>query len=216
MGGWASCTLDFRLVSFTGSERIISSVADVTWCSTAVLCHDSVQTTITTCAVCLRWLIYYTLTEDGNNVSTYSRLGWHLWLLKKRRVIISIRGINMFSRLHGLNTWLQRSCGLKWVNFIDNFNIFWGHRQLFKLDGLHLNRLGARVLKDNIYFSLHHPLVMFANPLCLNGTHTPGQSISDHRTSFQLQSHHVAHTSHKDTDNTMQQNTRYLDNLKKN
>ncbi len=34
--------------------------------------------------------------------------------------------------------------------------------------------------------------------------HTPGQSISDYRTSFQLQSHHVSHTSHKDTDNTMQ------------
>ncbi len=33
---------------------------------------------------------------------------------------------------------------------------------------------------------------------------TPGQSISDHRTSYQLQSHHVADTSHKDTDNTMQ------------
>ncbi len=62
---------------------------------------------------------------------------------------------NMFSRLLGLNTWLQRSCGMKGVNIIDNFNIFWGQRQLFKLDSLHLNRLGARVLKDNIYFSLH-------------------------------------------------------------
>ncbi len=113
------------------------------------------------------------------------------------------KGKNMFSQLLRQNTWLQRSCSIKGVNFIDNVNIFWGHRQLFKLDGLHLNRLVARVLKDNIYFSLRHPS-MFANPLCLNGTHTPGQSISDHRTSFQLQSHHVAHTSHKDTDNTMQ------------
>ncbi len=34
--------------------------------------------------------------------------------------------------------------------------------------------------------------------------HTPGQCISDYRTSFQIQSHHVAHTSHKDTDNIMQ------------
>ncbi len=110
----------------------------------------------------------------------------------------------MFSRLLGLNTWLQRSCGIKGVNFIDNFNIFWGYRQLFKLDGLHLNKLGVRVLKDNIFFSLHHPSVMFANQLCLNGTHKSGESISYHRTSFQLQSHHVAHTSHKDTDNTMQ------------
>ncbi len=64
------------------------------------------------------------------------------------------RGTNMFSRLLGLNTWLQRSCSIKGVNFIDNFNIFWGHRQLFKLDGLHLNRLGARVLKGQ-YLFLH-------------------------------------------------------------
>ncbi len=102
------------------------------------------------------------------------------------------KGKKMFSELLRLNTWLQRSCSIKGVNFIDNVNIFQGHRQLFKLDGLHLNRLVARVLKDNIYFSLRHPSMMFANPLCLNGTHTPGQSISDHRTSFQLQSHHVA------------------------
>ncbi len=107
----------------------------------------------------------------------------------------------MFSRLLGLNTWLQRSCGLKGVINIDNFNIFWGHRQLFKLDGLHPNKLGARVLKDNIYFSLHHPSLVCAN----------GQSMSDHRTSYQLQSHHVVDTSHKDTDNTMQpkENTAY-------
>ncbi len=36
------------------------------------------------------------------------------------------RGTNMFSRLLGLNTWLQRTCSTKGVNFIDNFNIFWG------------------------------------------------------------------------------------------
>ncbi len=114
------------------------------------------------------------------------------------------RGTNMFSQLLGLNTWLQRTCGIKGVNFIDNFNLFWGHRQLFKLDGLHPNKLGARVLKDNIYFSLHHPSVVCANPLNLNGTHTTGQNMSDHRTSYQLPSHHVVDTSHKDTDNAMQ------------
>ncbi len=37
------------------------------------------------------------------------------------------KGTNLFSRLLGLNTWLQRSCGIRGVNFIDNFNIFWGH-----------------------------------------------------------------------------------------
>ncbi len=110
----------------------------------------------------------------------------------------------MFSWLLGRNSWLKRTCSIKGVNFIDNFKLFWGHRQLFKLDGLHLNRLGARVLKVNIYFSLRHPSVVCANPLGLNGTHTPRKTMSDLRTSYQLQSHHVADTSHKDTDNTMQ------------
>ncbi|KAL0171106.1 hypothetical protein M9458_031417, partial [Cirrhinus mrigala] len=114
------------------------------------------------------------------------------------------RGTNMFSRLLGLNTWLQRTCSLKGVNFIDKFNLFWGHRQLFKLDGLHPNKLGARVLKDNIYFSLRHPSVECASPPNMNGTHTPGQSMSDHRTSHQLQSRHVVDASHKDTDNATQ------------
>ncbi len=110
------------------------------------------------------------------------------------------RGTNMFSRLIGLNTWLQRTCSTKGVNFIDNFNIFWGHRQLFKLDGLHPNKFGARVLKDNFYFSLRHPSVVCANPLI----HSPGQNMSDHRTSYQLPSHYVVEESHKDTDNATQ------------
>ncbi len=110
------------------------------------------------------------------------------------------RGTNMFSRLLGLNTWLQRTCSTKGVNFIDNFNIFWGHRQLFKLDGLHPNKLGTRVLKDNFFFSLRHPSVVCANPL----THSPEQNMSDHRISYQLPSHHVVEESHKDTDNAAQ------------
>uniref|UniRef100_A0A9J8B607 OSK domain-containing protein n=1 Tax=Cyprinus carpio carpio TaxID=630221 RepID=A0A9J8B607_CYPCA len=99
------------------------------------------------------------------------------------------RGTNMFSRLLGLNTWLQRSCNIKGVNFIDNFNLFWGHRQLFKPDGLHPNKLGARVLKDNFYFCLRHPSAEYVNSF---STHTPGPS------------HHVVDISHKDTDNTIQ------------
>ncbi len=69
------------------------------------------------------------------------------------------RGTNMFSRLLGLNTWLQRTCSTKGVNFIDNFN-----------------------------------------PL----TQSPGQNMSDHRTSYQLPSHYVVEESHKDTDNATQ------------
>ena len=52
------------------------------------------------------------------------------------------RGDYEFSRLLGLNTWLSGVCKLKGLNFIDNFNIFWRQRDIFRRDGLHLNRLG--------------------------------------------------------------------------
>ncbi len=86
--------------------------------------------------------------------------------------------------------------------FINKLNIFWGHRQLFKLDGLHPNKLGARVLKGQYIFL---PPSSFSG-VCQSTrpewhTHTEyGQNMSDHRTSYQLQSHHVVDTSHKDTD----------------
>ncbi|CAM4661246.1 unnamed protein product [Leuciscus chuanchicus] len=73
-------------------------------------------------------------------------------------------------------------------------------RQLFHRDGHHPNKLGSRVLKDNIYFSLNHPSAVCANPLNQNGTHTPGHSMNDHRTS--LQNGHDVDISHKDNDNT--------------
>ncbi|CAM4675085.1 unnamed protein product [Leuciscus chuanchicus] len=63
-------------------------------------------------------------------------------------------------------------------------------RQLFHRDGHHPNKLGSRVLKDNIYFSLNHPSAVCANPLNLNGTHTPGHSMNDHGTSLQQQNGH--------------------------
>ncbi len=98
------------------------------------------------------------------------------------------RGTNMFSWLLGLNTWLQRTCGVKGVNFIDNFNLFWGHLTTVLTGWPPPNKLGARVLKDNFYLSLRHPSVVCANPLGLNGTHThthtPGQNTSDHRTAY--------------------------------
>ena len=114
------------------------------------------------------------------------------------------RGTNRFSRLLGLNTWLQKTCNIKGVNFIDNFNLFWSQRPLFQQDGYHPNKLGSRVLKDNIHFSLNHPSAVCPNPLNLNGTHTPGHSMNDHRTSLQHLDGHAVDTSHKDNDNTTQ------------
>ena len=101
----------------------------------------------------------------------------------------------------GLNTWLQKTCNIKRVNFI---HLFWSQRQLFKQDGLHPNKLGARVLKDNINFFLHHPSAVCANPPNLNVTHIPGQNVIEHRTSLQNLNGHVVDISHKDNDNTIQ------------
>ncbi|XP_073792157.1 uncharacterized protein [Danio rerio] len=112
------------------------------------------------------------------------------------------RGTNMFSRLLGLNVWLQKTCNKKGLNFIDNFNLFWNQRQLFTSDGLHPNKLGAKVLKDNIFFSLNHPSAVCATEL--NCTHTPSKCPDDHRTSNQLLSGLVADESPKDSDNAMQ------------
>jgi len=66
------------------------------------------------------------------------------------------RGTNRFSRLLGLNTWLQKTCNIKEVSLsnIENFNLFWSQKQLFQQDGHHPNKLGSKVLKDNIYFLL--------------------------------------------------------------
>ncbi|XDV11987.1 hypothetical protein PO909_000760 [Leuciscus waleckii] len=97
------------------------------------------------------------------------------------------RGTNRFSRLLGLNTWLQKTCNIKGVNFVDNFNLFWSQRQLFHRDGHHPNKLGSRVLKDNIYFSLNHPSAV---------------SMNDHGTSLQQKNGHAVDISHKDNDNT--------------
>ena len=66
------------------------------------------------------------------------------------------RGINRFSRLLALNTWLSRVCNERGRDFIDNFNLFWGRKYLFRADGLHPNRLGSKLLRDNLLFSLSH------------------------------------------------------------
>ena len=65
------------------------------------------------------------------------------------------RGINRFSRLLALNTWLSRVCNERGRDFIDNFNLFWGRKYLFRADGLHPNRLGSKLLRDNLLFSLY-------------------------------------------------------------
>ena len=45
----------------------------------------------------------------------------------------------------------------EWVPCIlDNYNIFWERRHLFKADGFCLNKSGVRLLTFNIFYSVHH------------------------------------------------------------
>ncbi|KAM4592398.1 uncharacterized protein PAE49_010282 [Odontesthes bonariensis] len=66
------------------------------------------------------------------------------------------KGDERFSRLMMLNRWLKEMCAAHSMNFIDNFNIFWGRRHLFKADGFHLNKSGVQLLSSNIFYSLRH------------------------------------------------------------
>ncbi len=72
-----------------------------------------------------------TVSDVNKELQDFSELFETLERLEVQSFIsgpLPARGTNMFSRLLGLNTWLQRTCSTKGVNFIDNFNIFWGHR----------------------------------------------------------------------------------------
>uniref|UniRef100_A0A8C5CQN6 SGNH hydrolase-type esterase domain-containing protein n=1 Tax=Gadus morhua TaxID=8049 RepID=A0A8C5CQN6_GADMO len=55
-------------------------------------------------------------------------------------------GSDRFSRLLGLNTWLQSACRAHNVRFIDNFNLFWQRSELF-----------SRALSSNL---LYYPVLL--------------------------------------------------------
>lgn len=59
------------------------------------------------------------------------------------------RGIEAFSRLFSLNDWLKTWCFANNLDFIDNWDCFWGRPLLFRRDGLHPSRNGTSVLADS-------------------------------------------------------------------
>lgn len=54
-----------------------------------------------------------------------------------------------------LNT-VAKICSKQSLNFIDHFNVFWGHRELLGSDGLHPNRADVKILLE-LFYSLCHP-----------------------------------------------------------
>ncbi|XP_010784345.1 uncharacterized protein [Notothenia coriiceps] len=73
------------------------------------------------------------------------------------------RGVERFSRLFALNTWLSTACTDHSVNFIDNFNFFWDRRHLYKANGVCLNKSGVKLFISNIFNCLRHQSVPSAN-----------------------------------------------------
>uniref|UniRef100_A0A3P9LTL1 Uncharacterized protein n=1 Tax=Oryzias latipes TaxID=8090 RepID=A0A3P9LTL1_ORYLA len=59
-----------------------------------------------------------------------------------------------FSRLLGMNTWLQTACMTQKCSFIDNFNLFWNRTSFYCLDGTHPNRMGSSILSANIRYAV--------------------------------------------------------------
>lgn len=63
-------------------------------------------------------------------------------------------GCGRFSHLLALHIWLSSACAAHSVSYIDNFNLFWNHRELFKGDCINPNWLGAKLLSGNISYSV--------------------------------------------------------------
>ncbi|TKS65387.1 hypothetical protein D9C73_028345 [Collichthys lucidus] len=51
----------------------------------------------------------------------------------------------------------QAACRIHRFIYIDNFNLFWNRPSFYRNDGLHPNRLGSRMLTDNILHTVHTP-----------------------------------------------------------
>ena len=74
-------------------------------------------------------------------------------------------GDEIFSRIASLNTWLHRLCRTHNLNYIDNFNLFWGRIAFYSRDGIHPCPLGNKLLAANINTSLRYiPLDPFRMP----------------------------------------------------
>ena len=60
------------------------------------------------------------------------------------------RGDMKYSRLRQLHSWLKECCWFWNIPYINNFTLFSNRHDLFNRDGVHLNRLGAKLLSVNI------------------------------------------------------------------
>ncbi|KAF3705484.1 hypothetical protein EXN66_Car021175 [Channa argus] len=69
------------------------------------------------------------------------------------------RRVERFSRLYDLNTWLPQACARHPVRFIDNFDLFWRRRHLFRADGIRLNKRGVKLFISNLFYCIRRSSV---------------------------------------------------------
>ncbi len=60
------------------------------------------------------------------------------------------KGSERFSRLFSLHQWLENFTTATGLGFISHFDSFWTKREMFRPDGLHLNRKGTGQLTQNL------------------------------------------------------------------
>ena len=63
------------------------------------------------------------------------------------------------SRAQSLNDYLQIECEKAGILFINNWELFWGCKYLYKFDGVHLNDQGKKLVVDKIQSGINSFLV---------------------------------------------------------
>jgi len=78
--------------------------------------------------------------------------------LKKRSSRVTISGLlpelraneHRVEKIREVNTWLKDWCGKEGFHFMRNWHQYWNRRDLYRWDGLHLNRSGNSILAKRI------------------------------------------------------------------
>ena len=104
--------------------------------------------------------------KDRNNSELHKHFEKMYANMKKLNVKLVISGplptpamsMEIFSRIAELNEWLIKWTTEHKIDFVDNFDTFWGQPHLFTYSGKNLNKLGALTLSNQIRSSVKHLL----------------------------------------------------------
>ena len=55
-----------------------------------------------------------------------------------------------YSKAIGINDRLRNKCSELDINFVDLWDLFYGRKEFFNSDGVHLNRIGKKALAEKL------------------------------------------------------------------